>query len=480
MGEVGVHLHHVAGAVVERVAKAGEVGRADAVLLGAVEHLAPSRARAARRSAISPVPSGEPSSTTSTRKPSGAAPREHLAGRGDDRLDVLGLVVGGQDQPGLAGHGSAYPRACRRARATACRAPPTGQRGPRTLRDVRELSNAAIADALEELGDLYELDGAIVHRVLAYRTAAKAVREASVSVAALARAGPRDRAAGDRQDAAGEDRRAARDRHDPRGGEAAREVPARPDRDHAPAGPGPEARAAAVLGARDRLARGAARGGAGAAAAHRARASAPKFEAERARGARPRRPAGRARGARGCCCRARSSSARRSPPACSNRRGPGTHVQLAGSARRMADSVKDIDLIAATTEPDDAGRSGSQASTEIERVSSSGERRRQGAHARGRRRRPADRRRPAQLGNLLQHFTGSGRAQRRPARGGGAARPARLRVRDARRRERRDHDLRLPSEPRSTSCSASPTSSPSCARTAASWRRPRAPAACRR
>ena len=52
-----------------------------------------------------------------------------------------------------------------------------------------DLPNAAIADALEELGDLYELDGAIVHRVLAYRNAAKAVREASVSVAALARAG---------------------------------------------------------------------------------------------------------------------------------------------------------------------------------------------------------------------------------------------------------------------------------------------------
>jgi len=52
-----------------------------------------------------------------------------------------------------------------------------------------QLSNAAIADALEELGDLYELDGANVHRVLAYRTAAKAVRNASVSVAALAREG---------------------------------------------------------------------------------------------------------------------------------------------------------------------------------------------------------------------------------------------------------------------------------------------------
>ena len=43
-----------------------------------------------------------------------------------------------------------------------------------------DLSNAAIADALEELGDLYELDGAIVHRVLAYRNAAKAIREAPV------------------------------------------------------------------------------------------------------------------------------------------------------------------------------------------------------------------------------------------------------------------------------------------------------------
>jgi hypothetical protein len=30
-----------------------------------------------------------------------------------------------------------------------------------------ELPNSQIADALEELGDLYELDGAIVHRVLA-------------------------------------------------------------------------------------------------------------------------------------------------------------------------------------------------------------------------------------------------------------------------------------------------------------------------
>jgi DNA polymerase (family X) len=54
---------------------------------------------------------------------------------------------------------------------------------------VADPTNTEIAAALDELGDLYELDGAIVHRVVAYRNAAKAVRDASVSVAALAREG---------------------------------------------------------------------------------------------------------------------------------------------------------------------------------------------------------------------------------------------------------------------------------------------------
>jgi DNA polymerase (family 10) len=53
----------------------------------------------------------------------------------------------------------------------------------------RDPTNAEIAAALDELGDLYELDGAIIHRIVAYRNAAKAVRDASVSVAALAREG---------------------------------------------------------------------------------------------------------------------------------------------------------------------------------------------------------------------------------------------------------------------------------------------------
>src|SRR5437764_3061203 len=54
---------------------------------------------------------------------------------------------------------------------------------------VPDPTNLEIAAALDELGDLYELDGAIVHRVVAYRNAAKAVRDAPVSVAARAREG---------------------------------------------------------------------------------------------------------------------------------------------------------------------------------------------------------------------------------------------------------------------------------------------------
>ena len=51
------------------------------------------------------------------------------------------------------------------------------------------MTNAEIAAALDELGVLYELDGAVRYRVLAYGTAAKAIRESPVSVAELARDG---------------------------------------------------------------------------------------------------------------------------------------------------------------------------------------------------------------------------------------------------------------------------------------------------
>jgi DNA polymerase (family X) len=52
-----------------------------------------------------------------------------------------------------------------------------------------DVTNAEIAAALEELGVLYELDGAVKYRVLAYSAAAKAIRESPLSVAELAAQG---------------------------------------------------------------------------------------------------------------------------------------------------------------------------------------------------------------------------------------------------------------------------------------------------
>jgi DNA polymerase (family 10) len=57
------------------------------------------------------------------------------------------------------------------------------------MADKPTATNAQIAAAFEELADLYELDGAVQYRVIAYRTAAKTARDSSVSVMQLAREG---------------------------------------------------------------------------------------------------------------------------------------------------------------------------------------------------------------------------------------------------------------------------------------------------
>src|SRR5919108_5256404 len=51
------------------------------------------------------------------------------------------------------------------------------------------MNNTEIAAALDELADLNELDGAVVYRVVAYRQAARAVRESAVAVKDLAKQG---------------------------------------------------------------------------------------------------------------------------------------------------------------------------------------------------------------------------------------------------------------------------------------------------
>jgi DNA polymerase (family X) len=270
---------------------------------------------------------------------------------------------------------------------------------------VPEPSNAAIADALEELGDLYELDGAIVHRVLAYRTAAKAVREAAVSVAALAREGRADELPGIGKTLqekilalaqtgaipAAERLRAKF----PPGLVAITRLPGLgPKRArllHSELGiDSPRALRDAALAQRLRTVRGL-----GPKLEQTVLAAFAELDANPDAGAAPRIVLSRAvelgeellDGLRAFA-------------------GDGAHVALAGSVRRQADSVKDIDIVATTTRPTTLARSLARLE-QIERVSSAG---RAGARARTHSGVGVDLRiaAPAQLGNLLQHFTGSG------------------------------------------------------------------------
>jgi DNA polymerase (family 10) len=270
---------------------------------------------------------------------------------------------------------------------------------------VPELSNASIADALEELGDLYELDGAAVYRVLAYRAGAKAVREAPVSVAALAGEGRATELPGIGKTlqekvlsliTTGTIPAAERLRAKfPPGLIAITRLPGiGPKRArllHSELGvDSPQALREAALAQRLRTVRG----------------LGPKLEqsvlsALDELGANP----------------SGASSPRILLPRAieigeslltglRELAGEGATIQLAGSIRRQADSVKDIDVIATTTRPTTLARSLAKLE-QIESVSSAGK-----AGARGRTHSgvAVDLRiaRPAQLGDLLQHFTGSG------------------------------------------------------------------------
>ncbi len=272
-----------------------------------------------------------------------------------------------------------------------------------------DLANTVIADALEELGDLYELDGAIVHRVLAYRRAAGTVREASTSVAALARAGRATELPGLGETLqekivalleTGTIPAAQRLRAKfPPGLIAITRIPGLgPKRArllHEQLGiDSPQALREAAQAQRLRGVKGL-----GAKFEEKVLASLEQLAAEGlpvdGMPPRPRRallPAAIELG------EALAAGLREHGP-------PDAQVQLAGSARRGADSVKDIDLVAVTAEPQ---RLAAVLATleQIERVGSTGP-----AGARGRTHSglSVDLRiaAPAQLGNLLQHFTGS-------------------------------------------------------------------------
>lgn len=265
-------------------------------------------------------------------------------------------------------------------------------------------TNAEIAQALQELGDLYELDGAVVHRVLAYRNAAKSVREASVSVAARAREGRATELAGIGPTLQEKIQALVQTGSIP----ATERLRAK-----FPAGvlamtrlPGLGAKRARLI--HEQLGIDSLQALREAAEGQRLRAVkglGPKFEqnvleALRALGEQPD-----ARAQRVLLTRA-LEVAQALVEGLARAAGPGVHVEMAGSLRRQADSVKDIDLIATTEDPE-ALLEAFAGLEQIERVTSSGS---AGARARTHAGVGVDLRvgRPAELGSLLQHFTGSG------------------------------------------------------------------------
>jgi DNA polymerase (family 10) len=266
-----------------------------------------------------------------------------------------------------------------------------------------ELSNTAIADALEELGDLYELDGAIVHRVLAYRTAARAVRESPVSVAALARAGKATQIAGIGATLQEKILALAETGAIPSAVKLRAKFP--PGLIAITRLPGLGPKRARLLHSElaiediEQL-----RAAALAQKLRDVRGLGPKFEANVL--AALEDDAGGRGTARLLLPKAIDlgealiTGLREGAP-------EDARIELAGSARRLADSVKDIDIIATTTEPE-ALASLLAGLEQIEDASSSGV---AGARARTHSGMSVDLRiaLPEQHGNLLQHFTGSGR-----------------------------------------------------------------------
>jgi DNA polymerase (family 10) len=261
-------------------------------------------------------------------------------------------------------------------------------------------SNAAIAAAFDELGDLYELDGAVVHRVVAYRNAAKAVREAPTSIAALTRDGKVTSVPGIGKTLE-EKLKALLDTGTIPAAEKLRAKfpPGLIDLTRLP-GLGPkrarrlfdelqiDSLDALKTAAEEQRLRG-------------VKGFGPKFEESVlsafasgvAEKAAPRVLLNRAIELGDAIV----DELRRHPAA--------VHVELAGGVRRLADSVKDLDIVAASDDPPALAAALAEIDL-VESASASGE---NAARARTHNGVSLDLRvvRPDQFGNLLQHFTGS-------------------------------------------------------------------------
>ncbi len=261
-------------------------------------------------------------------------------------------------------------------------------------------SNLMIAAAFDELADLYELDGAIVHRVLAYRGAAKAARDATVSVSALTRAGTVTSLPGIGKTleeklvallATGTIPAAEKLR--------AKYPPGLLEMTRLPGlGPKRARKLFTELGI-DSLA--SLRAAAESHALRDVKGFGPKFEASVLSSIDAgigERPPQRVLLSRALTIGEQIVAALRAHPAAER-------VELAGSARRQADSVKDLDIIATASDPGALVR----ALGELELIESASAPNQHAARGRTHTGLPVDLRvvEPENFGNLLQHFTGS-------------------------------------------------------------------------
>ena len=264
------------------------------------------------------------------------------------------------------------------------------------------MRNGEIAEAFEELASLYELDGAVVYRVVAYRNAAKAIREAGVSVAELTKQGRVTELAGVGKTIEEKINALLDTGSIPSADKLKQRIPSGLVEITRIPGLGPKR--AKLL--HDEL---------GVASIDELREAAETGRLKDVKGfgtkAEENVLAAFAAGADGRP-KARMLLSKALPVAeelvAALRDHPAAiRVELAGSARRLADTVKDVDIVAASSDP--AALSKAFAGLEaLETVSTSGE---AGAKAVTHTGLPVDLRIVPEeaFGNLLQHFTGSGK-----------------------------------------------------------------------
>jgi DNA polymerase (family 10) len=264
------------------------------------------------------------------------------------------------------------------------------------------MRNGEIAEAFEELASLYELDGAVVYRVLAYRNAAKSIREAGVSVEEMAREGRAEELAGIGKTIAEKIVALLDTGSIPSADKLKRRIPSGLIEVTRLPGLGPK-RARALhqqlgITSLDDLRKAAEDG---------ILENVPGFGPKAQENVRLALAAGADGRAKPRLLLSKALVVGEDIVAALRKHPAAERAELAGSARRMTDTCKDLDVVVASNDPAAIAKAFADLG-EVDAVHSAGE---AGARAVTHSGLPVDLRvvAPENFGNLLQHLTGSGR-----------------------------------------------------------------------